>query len=278
MQTEPAGRRAVFLDFDGTYADRGRVPPEHEEIVRRARAAGHLVLLCTGRPRSAVPAPVREVFDGMVGSAGGYVELDGEILADRRFPEDVTRRAVAVLDRHDVAYLLEAPAAIYGPPGVDRRLTEVLGSRLRSSTDDDDGPADLLGHLQMPVDRTTVRFGKITCFDSSAPIATLAAEIGPEVDVLPSSIPGMGESAGEIFLRGLHKAVGVEVVMARLGLPREAVVAVGDGPNDLEMLALAGVGVAIEGAEASLLAVADRSAAGPERTGLVALFGELGLV
>ncbi|WP_062004977.1 MULTISPECIES: HAD family hydrolase [Arthrobacter] len=62
---------AVFLDVDGTYADYGVVPDAHVRAVRSARAAGHKVFLCTGRPVSMLPEHILEAgFDGLIASAG----------------------------------------------------------------------------------------------------------------------------------------------------------------------------------------------------------------
>ena len=130
----------------------------------------------------------------------------------------------------------------------------------------------------MADDLTGVSFGKVTCFDSPEPVASLAEQIGPEVGALPSSIPDMGDSAGELYLTWIHKAVGIQTVVDHLGLDREQVVAVGDGLNDLEMLEYAGVGVAIEGSDPRVLAVADLVAPGPQREGLTSAFAELGLL
>ncbi len=273
-------RRAIFLDVDGTYAHRSEVPPAHVSVVRAARAAGHAVLLCTGRPKAMLPARILQAgFDGIVASAGGYVEIDGEVLADRRFPAPLAERAVSVLVTHDVAFILEAPDGLYGPPGVDRRLTALLAAHLRPRPGEGyRGPRDILDHLRMPDDLSGASFGKITCFDSPVPVATLRDVIGGPLSVLPSSIPGMGESAGEIYLEGVDKAVGMRVAAKRLGVELANVVAFGDGLNDLQMLAEAGVGVAIVGSHPRLLAVADRVAAGPEQEGLVDAFGELGLL
>ena len=92
--------RAVFLDVDGTGADYGVVPEGHVRAVRAAREAGHRVFLCTGRPASMLPESIRGAgFDGLVASAGAYVEIAGEVLVDRRFPADLAARTVAALDR-----------------------------------------------------------------------------------------------------------------------------------------------------------------------------------
>ncbi len=273
------GRRAVFLDVDGTYAAHGEVPAGHEAAVRAARANGHLVLLCTGRPRSLLsPTVLRAGFDGYVLGAGCHVVVGDEVLADRRFPDDLAARVLAVLDAHDAAYVLEASEAVYGRPGVDARLRHLIDTELRPAGLEEGGPTDILGALVMTDELAGRPFGKTVFFDSSVPGEALSAELGGAVHVERSSIPGLGGTAGEISVKGVHKALGVQEVVEHLGLSREDVVAVGDGPNDVEMLVYAGLGVAVEGADAALLAVADRTTPGPEAAGLATLFEELGLV
>lgn len=272
------GRRAVFLDIDGTYADHGDVPPAHATAVRRARAAGHLAFLCTGRPKSMVPHRILEAgFDGFVGGAGAYVEVDGQVLADVRFPPAVAARTVEVLLQHDVAFLLEATEGLWGPPGVDERVARHLEPHLRAGDADRSRPFDLLDNLRMTDDLADASFGKVSCVESPTLIPELARLIGPEVAALPSSIPDLGAAAGELYLVGVHKAVGMRLVVSTLGMDPANVVAVGDGLNDLEMLEEAAVGVAIEGAHPRVLAVAARVAAGPQHGGLATLFAELGL-
>lgn len=270
-------RRAIFLDFDGTYADRGTVPAGHVSTVRAARAAGHLVFLCTGRPKSMLSAHVLAAgFDGMVAAAGGYVEVGGQVVRDRRFPDELAARVVTVLDAHDVAYLLEAPEAVYGPPGVDDRLRARLAERFPDASARNEAE-DILTDLRMSEDLAGTSFGKVTIVESRVPVTVLAEAIGDGIAVLPSSIEGMGDSAGEIYLADVHKATGMAIVVAHLALRREDVVAFGDGPNDLEMLRYAGVAVAIEGAHPDLVAAADHIARGPHEEGLVTAFTELGL-
>lgn len=271
-------RRAVFLDFDGTYADHGVVPAGHVDAVRSARAAGNVVFLCTGRPRSMLLPSVLAEFDGFVAAAGGYVEVAGRVLADQRFPAGLGRRLVARLDEHDVAYLLEAPEAVYGPVGVDERLATLLAGHLRSSDSPErEGPRDILDVLRMADDLTSTSFGKVTYFESPVAGAELIGDLGDSVGVLPSSIPDMGDSAGELYLPAVHKAVGIGVVIDHLGIGRDRVVAAGDGLNDLEMLQFAAVAIAVEGSDPRVLAVADHIAARPHEEGLVAAFATLGL-
>ncbi|WP_233549689.1 HAD hydrolase family protein [Cellulomonas rhizosphaerae] len=271
----PARSKLVFLDIDGTYAEHGVVPPAHEAAVRRVRAAGHRVFLCTGRSKALLPPGILDVgFDGLVASAGCWVEVDGTLLADTRFPPDLAQEVVAVLLGHDAAFVLEAPDGLYGPLGVDDRLRALLGT---DADDERHGSDDFLRALQMLDDLSGTSFAKVTYLAATAPWTELLRLLGPRVGFVPSSIVEAHDFAGELYLVDVHKARGIEAVQRHLAAEREDVIAIGDGINDLEMLEYAGVGVAIEGSDDRVLAAADTVARGPHVDGLVAAFEELGL-
>ncbi|MFT3861477.1 HAD hydrolase family protein [Micropruina sp.] len=269
--------KTVFIDFDGTYAHNGVIPEGHVRAVEQARRNGHRVLLCTGRPKILVAPDHAAVFDGLVAAAGGYVELDGMVLADRRFPADLARRAVELLEANDAVYILEGPDAAYVTSQGRDRLRRLItqGEQAANFGKAADG---ILGPLQITDDPASETFAKITCFQLAVPSAELAARLGPEVDVVPSSIGSLGERAGEFFLAGVDKSVGIAVVERHFGLDRADIIAIGDGHNDLEMVAYAGTGVAIEGGVPELLALADLIVPAPQHEGLVAAFERLGLI
>ena len=270
--------KAVFIDFDGTYAHHGRVPAAHVEAVRRARDNGHRVLLCTGRPKAMVPHGVLEsVFDGLVGAAGGYVEIGDTVLADTRFPQGLADQAVRLLASYDVTFILEAPEALYGPVGVRERLRELLGRAL-GEAGSSDAVNDILRPLREKEDLRGHSFGKVTIFGSPLPVDDLARRIGPAVCALPNSVTGLGGHAGEIHLRGVNKAVGMALAATHLGIRRADLIGVGDGYNDVEMLAYAGIAVVVEGAPPDVLALADHIIAPPDRSGLARGFADLGLL
>jgi 5-amino-6-(5-phospho-D-ribitylamino)uracil phosphatase len=57
---------------------------------------------------------------------------------------------------------------------------------------------------------------------------------------------------------GVNKATGLQIVADRLGIPVDRVLVIGDGRNDIDMLAWAGVGVAMGQAPDEVVAAADR--------------------
>ncbi|MGC3955295.1 MAG: HAD hydrolase family protein [Propionicimonas sp.] len=270
--------KTVFIDFDGTLADRGLIPAPHLEAVHAARAAGHRIFLCTGRPKVMVPPRVREgLFDGLVCAAGGYVEIDGEVLRDVRFPAELARRTAAVLVRDRASFLLEAPDAVYSSVASARRV-QALFTSPSWPADDIDGVDDLLAALRPTDDLGGQSFSKVSVFDSPVPVTAMAEEIGAEVGALPNSVTGLSGHAGELYRLGVDKSTGIAAVEAHLGLRRDDIIAIGDGHNDLEMLAYAGVGVAVEEAPPEVREVAQLIIPGPAAAGLVPGFAELGLV
>jgi Cof subfamily protein (haloacid dehalogenase superfamily) len=274
----PAGSRVLFLDIDGTLAHHGVVPDAHVEAVRAVRSAGHRVLLATGRPRAMLSETLLGIgFDGLVGSAGCWVEVDGEVLRDRRMPAEVERPIVERLLRDDALFLLESPDQATGPRGTLDRLRAAFA--ITEGGSDSLLLRDITAKLVELDDLADApASAKITVFDGPEPIPDIARDAGPQIGSVPNSINGLTGHAGELHLAEVHKAAGVDLVLEHLGLDRSAGIAIGDGANDLEMLEHAGTAVAIEGSDPRLLAHADLVVPGPDREGLVTAFRELGLL
>ncbi|MFL4476012.1 HAD-IIB family hydrolase [Paeniglutamicibacter sp. MACA_103] len=269
---------AVFLDVDGTYADYGVVPHAHKLAVRAAREAGHKVLLCTGRPLAMLPAHLLEAgFDGLVASAGAYVEVGGEVLMDRRFPAEMAARTLAALDAHGAVYVLESPESLHVASAAEQRLRQIIEAHFSQRPDGQAGGSSaILGSLA-PIPEVP-SFAKISVFEAPVSVGSIAAEIGQDVAVVENSIADEGRHTGELYRRGISKADGVAVAIEYLGIDQADTIAFGDGENDLEMVAYAGIGVAIEGSHPGLLVLADRTAPPPSRDGIAAAFAELGLI
>jgi Cof subfamily protein (haloacid dehalogenase superfamily) len=71
------------------------------------------------------------------------------------------------------------------------------------------------------------------------------------------------------------KGSGLMFVATQLGLELARIVAFGDGENDVELLGVAGFGVAVDGGHPRLQAVADWSCAGPEEEGVAGVIGAI---
>ena len=271
-------RRVVFLDVDGTYLTHDGIAPESaRRAVAEARAAGHLVLLCTGRSPSELVALDDGSFDGMIAGAGAYAALaDGTVLRHETIEPGVLGRLLDLLDELGAAYLLETNGGLYGTPDAPATFERLLRG---DEPDVDLGPAlaDLMARVRKGVGIRRDDVNKVMLLDSPVPLEEIRAAVGDTMTVLRSSTARLGPRSAEIQTRGVHKGVGVEAVLTHLGMPRSGSVGFGDGLNDVEMLRYVGVGVAMGGAHPDAVAAADWTTGRPEDDGLADAFRQLGL-
>ena len=98
-------------------------------------------------------------------------------------------------------------------------------------------------------------------------LAEVRGELARRLDgrvFLTTSLPHLLELGHPAVTKGS----GLAFVAAELGLDLARIVAFGDGENDVELLEVAGFGIAIEDAHPRLAAIADATCPGPERDGV----------
>jgi Cof subfamily protein (haloacid dehalogenase superfamily) len=259
--------RLVMCDLDGTLLDReGRMSDRTRAAIGRARQAGAMVVLATGRMlRSARPHAERLGLDTpLVCYQGAWIHdpTTGEDWLHEVMPEAGTRAAISWCREQGVAvngyvrdqlYIerVSAESELYCRiAGVEARVSDPLEACLTH-------PATKLVAIAEP--------GTI---DRLMPIAL--ERFGAELYVT-RSIPEFLEFANPNISKGraLHE------LARRLDIPRQAIVAFGDGLNDLEMLREAGWGVAMGQAPLALREAADEVTAPVEADGVAAVLERL---
>jgi len=247
--------RLVATDVDGTLLGHDDFPSERTcRVIGRMADAGVPLVLATGRPPRWVPRVCSAIdVQGLCVAANGAVlydaatdrvleattigvELLAEVVAGLREAVPgcglaVERVGVGAHDRPDEQFVSE-PAYQHAWPGPDDTRVE---------------PAEL---LREPVIKVLARCPEMR---SDAMAAAVRERLGERVDVTYSASAGLVECSA----RGVTKASGLAAVAARLGVEAADVVAFGDMPNDLDMLAWAGHGVAVGNAHPEVLAAAD---------------------
>lgn len=242
--TTPITRRLVALDIDGTLlGSDGKVPAGTVDALDLVRAAGHEVVLATGRSLVGLMSAATRLglVEGFAVCSNGTmtVHLDpmapsGYVIDDMRMfdPEPVIRRAFEL-----------APGLRVGVEDVGR------GWWVNSSFD----PGQLNGPQQLA-----------RVADMVAKPATRLALHDPGVKRHLEALRATGATVTlsgtgwvDITAPETSKALALEMIRARLGIPPEHTVAVGDGANDLDMLAWAGYGVAMGHSSSAVRHAAD---------------------
>lgn len=269
--------KLIFLDIDGTLCGRnGVIPQKAHEAIQAARQRGHLVFLCSGRSRGEIPRRILEAgFDGLVGGAGACVEYKGEILAHYTMPQHKIDRLVDYLEACHAMYVMETNGYMYLTEDSCHRMSEHFRKHVSWEPDI---LQEFLGQMRVVEDcRKVPQVNKITYFDAARPMKETLELFGADYTIVSNSIQEIGDNSAEVSEKGIHKAAGIKVLMDHLDAGREDVIAVGDGLNDIEMLELAGCGVAMGNAKPELKKIADMITDDVDADGVYNCFIKLGL-
>ena len=108
--------------------------------------------------------------------------------------------------------------------------------------------ADLPGFINYPIEKMML-VGEPS--DAQAAVKELKARFGGELNIFGSEPPFI-----EVMPLEVDKAFALDVLLKHLNATREELIACGDGMNDIPMLRIAGMGVAMENAAAAVKAFA----------------------
>jgi len=251
--------RLVATDLDGTLITHdGVVSVRTRDALAAVERAGMHLVFVTGRP----PRWMASVVEA-TGHAGVAICANGAVVYDLRSESvesvrllaagparEAVRRLREVLP--DVAFAVER----VGPARrLDIEFAREPGyvPRWPSPGDAPTGPAEELvdGGVVKLLARHPEHLG-------DALLLTAEAVLGGVAEVTHSN---PADSLLEISALGVSKASTLEQLAASLGIGADEVVAFGDQPNDLPMLAWAGTSYAVANAHPSVLAAVDRHAA-----------------
>jgi HAD superfamily hydrolase (TIGR01484 family) len=258
--------RAVATDLDGTLLRTdGTLEPRTLRALQRVEATGALVVLCTARPaRWVAPLAAAAGRDGVVVCANGGVIWsvhDEQVLDHFPLAVDVAHEVVACLRAvlPEGAWAVERAEAFAREPGYTPRWPVPEDTVI--------GAIDAL--LSVPPVKLMLRHPHMTVADLAARAREL---VGHLVEVTYSSSE---DALLEISAPGVSKASALAGVCAARGIAADEVIAFGDMPNDLPMLAWAGRGVAVANAHPEVLAAANEVTAANDDAGVALVLERL---
>ncbi|MFD7025248.1 HAD family hydrolase [Promicromonospora sukumoe] len=260
--TTACARVLVALDIDGTLVDSDqRVPAGTVEALDLVRAAGHEVVLATGRSLvGLLPIATR------LGLAQGWAVCSNGALTVR-----LDRSAVFGHDVVEARVFDPAPAirrALDAAPSV-RIAVEEVGWGWRTSGLFE--PGELNGQQK------TVLLADLMA-EPATRVALTAPGIRRYTDALGAhgvTVAPQGPDWVDLTAWGVNKAAALDDIRAHLGIPRDRTVAVGDGVNDLDMLAWAGRSVAMGQAPAIVRSAADQITGPIDQAGVLPVLASL---
>lgn len=209
-----------FLDLDGTLTDHSGLPDANIRAIERARSEGCPVFLNTGRAPAFIPGWVLEKLplDGIVAGSGAYIRIGDEVVQALSIPNETIAKNCTFLKKTGRTTFFEGIEDVLILNSVPERHYTVI----------EDGEDFLKNHADCRVEKLNLQ-GTLT-FAEKRYFSMFYTVI-------------QHESYAECSIPGADKGTALEKVMERY--PGYQSVAMGDSANDLDMLAVADVSVAM---------------------------------
>lgn len=256
----------VASDLDGTLLrDDKTISERTRAALRRVQEAGIALVLVTGRPPRRMKIVAEELgLTGLAVCCNGAIVYD--LAADAIFQHDtlssdIARQLVTALREAapGVCFAIERGLA-FGHEPAYTAISQVIEQEPPLSAD-----------------------AETLCIEAVTKLIVRHPEI-PIEELWRISLAVAGETAAvthsgapfvEIAAAGITKASALAGVCARHGIASSAVIAFGDMPNDLPMLAWAGRSVAVANAHPDVLAAVDEVTATNEDDGVAVVLERL---
>ena len=261
--------RMIGMDLDGTLLKSDKELTQYtKDVLKRAIEQGIIVMPATGRPITGVPKELLE-FPGIryavTANGGRVIDLEkNEAIVEELLPHDIAEVMMDVFEHYDTFREIYFDGVGYA----SREALEHIGKYLsvpamanyimstRVAVDDVRVKFD---ETKLPVDKIQALFTSVEDRDA----ARKEIEDVPEIEItgaLPMDL--------EINAAGVNKGKAMIELGKLLGIPREEIMAFGDGNNDLKMLKEVGTGVAMENAIPSVKETADYVALSNDEEGV----------
>ncbi|MFZ7201840.1 Cof-type HAD-IIB family hydrolase [Avibacterium avium] len=259
--------RAVFFDIDDTLFRKhnGFFPESARLAIQKLQDNGILVGIATGRTRCAFPEKINQMIaqqgiDAFVTMNGQYAVYQNEVIEKHPIPTEKVQKLVDFFDAQQIAYAFVAS---------DKVCVSEITPRLKEALD----PIT----TKYQVDKTFFKHNEV--FQVLAFYAEDQDELVAQAHILDDlKTVRWHENSVDIFDAEGSKARGIAAIAHHLGFSMENVMAFGDGLNDIEMLSLVGVGVAMGNGHDTLKALANYVTDHLEEDGIYNFLVKSGLI
>jgi hypothetical protein len=238
--------KLIVLDLDGTALNSNNVIPDNlQDILKRVKIYGACrIVLASGRSISSM-----KIMAGELGLEAPVITLNGgaiidplsdEIYYEKNLSEEIYLRGLTILKELHIDIVVFTAFGVYAEKA--SKITDIL----EEYSDNKIEWVRDLDKIESPV---KILF--IPEYESAnAEVRKYTSSL--EIDIIES-----GFSFTEIVPKGVNKGTALEIVSEMLEIAHEEIIAFGDNENDIEMLQLAGTGVAMGNAPDHVKSAAD---------------------
>lgn len=228
-------KSVLFFDIDGTILSEitKKIPESAVDALMKAKSAGHLLFINTGRTICSLPAEISSFpFDGFLCGCGTCLVHNDEVLFERSIPKKRGKDIIEMIKECDLGAVAEGPEDVYFPGHItrfenleiSRRYFREKGMGIECSIENGDFIYDKL----------------LVCADEKSDLKRFLDFVEEDLEAIDR-----GKNMYEVIQKGYTKATACSFILDRLGIPKEQAYVFGDSSNDLAMFKFADHAVAM---------------------------------
>ncbi|KAH6783156.1 haloacid dehalogenase-like hydrolase family protein [Perilla frutescens var. hirtella] len=250
----------IFCDMDGTLLNsKSQISLPTAEALKEASTRGVKIVIATGKTRPAVMNIFKMVNlagkDGIISEFSPGVFVQGLLVYGRQGREIFRRNLDPTVCREALLYSLEHKIPIIA--FTEDRCLSLFEHQLVDSlhTVYHEPKAEIIPSVEQLM--AGVEIQKLIFLDTAEGVAGTLRPYWAEATADRASVVQAVPDMLEIVPPGTSKGSGVRILLDHLGATPDEVMAIGDGENDVEMLKLASLGVALSNGSEKAKAVAN---------------------
>lgn len=254
--------KLIAFDLDGTLLDKDKnIPAENLRALEAAASRGIETVVATGRIMEGIPEELKKLPYMRY-----YISINGAYVYDAKENKTLHRGEIPLETALQLCNYMDALPVLYDCYQDSRGwMTRSMYERAPEFFDKNSYVLDLVRRLRSPVESLPE-----TLRQRGRPVQKLQMHFQPQhekerlrqLELIPELFPELAATSsvtGNIELNSLSAGKGkaLAALCRSLGIDPRDSVAFGDGSNDIEMLRAAGLGVAMDNADAQVKAAAD---------------------
>lgn len=222
-------KKFLFFDVDGTlYNSQKLLPESAKAAIFKARENGHEIAIATGRAPFMIQDLLEELqIDTYITFNGQYVVYKGKVIFTDQIPNETLKTILAYGEEQNHPFVFINDVEMIATAGEHKEVSDSLATLHY--------PYPIINadyYLQRPVYQTLLFANELEQrkYEEAFPEVKFIRWHPMSCDMLPSTG---------------SKSRGIEKLLEHIRFPMEDVITFGDGLNDVEMLSVAGIGVAM---------------------------------
>lgn len=266
----------IFFDIDGTLRDEELgIPESVTKAFVQCRERGCKLVICTGRSMGTIQEDVLALgADGYITGGGTRIQYGNIVIKDTAFSSDKIRSALdGLIGRAHTGFTMESQETVFMNGYGARQLinrNQKIGKQER-------GEKIIYQDNIKSLKAGENRIHKICLWGYEEDYRFLESHLNDEIQLVQSFVWDKCQYY-EVVPQGCHKGAAVWKLCDYLNIPLKHSMSFGDGKNDIEMLSVTGISVAMENGDRELFPYADLICREPMKDGIYLALVEAGVI